>query len=58
MKLRLCYDSHGLTVVCDSCKKRLPLSRATADLDGRPFEAYYCGVCANDLRIHQVETAS
>lgn len=33
-------------VICCICARRLKLSKAYADLDGKPFKAYYCARCA------------
>jgi len=49
MNLVKCHDTHGLTVPCNFCKVRIPLAEAYADLDGKPFQDYYCETCANRI---------
>jgi predicted SprT family Zn-dependent metalloprotease len=42
----------NFTTICAGCNKRMELAREHffADLDGKPFEAYYCLKCSSELQ--------
>lgn len=45
------HDSNGHLVSCYGCGARVPLSSCMADLDGPPFEAYYCDRCVTEIDL-------
>jgi len=41
----------GLKVFCCACGISLHYTAALADLDGEPFRAFYCQLCATQKQI-------
>ena len=50
MKLRPVIDKHGQIVKCIACGGSVSLRNSLADLDGPAFRAYYCLICAKELK--------
>lgn len=45
--------AYAIQVACSKCKMTLRLADAVMDLRGKPFEAYYHKLCAEDLLDHR-----
>lgn len=56
MNLQIANTGTPFSITCEGCRNRFiagnkPSGTAVyADLDGAPFKAYYCAMCAGDMR--------
>ena len=44
----------GMRILCIRCSKWAPVAEISADLDGIPFQSYYCAGCAAVRRVERM----
>ena len=56
MRLQKVAEMSGVivNVICIKCSRIVSYERAWADLDGKPFESYYCDHCVGKAD-HEME---
>ena len=51
MNLQPAYPNGNFTATCKKCNKRMTADEPKfADLEGEPFNAYYCAECVNEIK--------
>ena len=51
MKLKKAFPNGKFEATCKKCNKRMTADEPKfADLEGEPFNAYYCSKCAEELK--------